>query len=312
MSKPKKAGPGMGQVTPPATAPRGPLPAGVKQTSGGKFDPDAGLTYFIAGSAQALQESNHQHVLIAVNEVRTAKDHDLLDRLCDERTVMLDSGIFALANAHAKAHGVSHDVGLSMPPEQIDGFQELWDRYGSVATRYADRLWGVVELDQGGVANKPRTRARIEAEFGLTPIPVYHPLLDGWDYWNTLADGYDRLCYGNLVKASPPVRLRLIHTASERARTRPWLWQHFLGVTPNENLLAMPYRGSCDSSSWVTNLRWMPSWKDWSMLRMVTGFPTTMWYGEGQHEKARRMAGFMADATQRTIDAVREDTHPWL
>lgn len=291
---------------------RGTLPAGVKQTSGGKFDPDAPLTYFIAGGAEVLLQSPHPHVLIAVNEVRSAKDYDRLDRLCDERQVMLDSGIFSLANSHAKRHGVSHDVGLSMPPEQIDGFQELWDRYGEVTTRYADRLWGAVELDQGGVEHKPRTRARIEAEFGIVPIPVYHPLLDGWDYYDQLAREYDRLCFGNIVKASPPLRLRLAHTASERARAYPYLWQHFLGMTPNENLLAIPYRGSCDSSSWVTNLRWMPSWKGWGALRMVTTYPTEMWYGPGDIDRGYAMSGLTALAVQQTIGAMQEDTHPWL
>ncbi len=265
------------------------LPAGVKPTTGAKFDRDAGLLYFIAGSAGVL-----------------------LDRLCDERNVMLDSGIFSLANEHAHKHGVSHDAGLSMPPEEIDGFEALWERYGEVSQRYADRLWGAVELDQGGVEHKPRIRARIETEFGITPMPVYHPLLDGWAYFDQLAEGYDRLCFGNIVKASPPLRLRLSFTASERAREYPYLWQHFLGMTPNENLLGIPYRGSCDSSSWVTSLRWFPSWRGWSALRMVTDYPTTMWYGPGDIARGYALCGLTADAAQRTIEAMREDTHPWL
>lgn len=288
------------------------LPAGVKATTGGKFDRDAELLYFVAGGAEVLLQSPHPHVLIAVNEVRSAKDYERLDRLCDERDVMLDSGIFSLANRHAKRHAVSHDTGLSMAPEEIDGFAELWDKYGEVVTRFADRLWGVVELDQGGIENKPRIRARIEGEFGITPMPVYHPLLDGWDYYDELASNYDRLCFGNIVKASPPLRLRLAHTASERAREYPYLWQHFLGMTPNENLLAIPYRGSCDSSSWVTNLRWMPSWKGWASLRMVTGYPTEMWYGPGDIARGYAMSGITSLAVQQTIGALKEDTHAWL
>lgn len=298
-----------------------------KQTTGGKFDASAGLLYFIAGGAESLKTSGHDNVLIAVNEVRTRKDLALVDKLCDTRNVLMDSGVFSLAMSHAKRHRVSHDVGLSMPPEEIDGFPELWDRYASVVTRFRDRLWGVIELDQGGVANKPRTRKRIEDELGVTPMPVYHPLLDGWDYYDDLAAGYDRICFANLVKAAPPIRLRLIHTASERARGYPHLWTHLLGVYPNENLLAMPLRGSCDSSSWLTSLRWMPSWKAWSMAKMVSPYPPAMWYptshtaaktvkrGEtarDYYRKAEAMNASTARSLQTTIDALREDTHPWL
>lgn len=297
---------------------RGALPEGVQQTSGGKYDPDAPLTYFIAGPPKVLQATPHPHVLCAVNEVRSKDDLDLFDRLCDERQVMLDSGIFALANAHARAHGVSHDEGLLMPPEQIDGFQELWDRYGALVTRFGDRLWGAVELDQGGIEHKPRTRARIEAEFGIVPLPVYHPLLDGWDYFDQLATGYDRLCYGNIVQAAPPVRLRLTWTAAERARAYPYLWQHFLGLTPNENLLALPYRGSCDSSSWVALLRWQPSWRAFAMHRSVSSYPPEMWPVSGGDKTGSRtelgydLAGLLALTAQRSIEAIADDTHPHL
>lgn len=302
------------------------LPAGVKRTSGGKFDPNAGHLYYIAGSPDRVAGETkydkapkeridlppHPNVLVAVNEIRTGKDVALLDRLCDTRNVLMDSGIFNLAMTHARTHEVSHDVGLSMAPEEIDGFSELWDRYAEVVTKFKDRLWGVIELDQGGVANKPRTRERIEKELGVTPMPVYHPLLDGWDYYDTLAKGYDRLCFGNLVKASPPARLRLVHTASERARAYPYLWTHLLGVYPNENLMAMPLRGSCDSSSWLTSERWMPSWKGWSLGKMVTHYPSEMWYRPGGHKRAAALNAITARSLQLTIDTIREDTHPWI
>lgn len=308
------------------TTPKTPLPEGVAATTGGKFDRDAGLTYFIAGSignfiagsGARRKEGDeqvlvtHPNLLIAVNEVRSRKDFDLLDRLCDERRVLLDSGIFNLAMTHARKHNTSHDVGLSMPPEDIDGFDELWEQYGSVATHFAGRLWGVIELDQGGVANKPRTRARIEDEFGLTPMPVYHPLLDGWDYYDQLAQGYDRICFGNLVKAAAPVRLRLIHAASERGRAYPYLWTHLLGVTPNENVLGLPMRGSCDSSSWLTSQRWMPSWRGSSMAKMITNYPPSMWYAQNEGWRSSALNDVTAHALQLTLDAMQEDTHPWL
>ena len=57
-----------------------------------------------------------------------------------------------------------------------------------------------VEVDQGGRENKIKTRARLE-KMGLRPIPVYHPLNDGWDYFDYLAENYDRICMGNVVNA---------------------------------------------------------------------------------------------------------------
>lgn len=296
-----------------------------KPTTGGRFDPNAGFTYFIAGSPDRVAGETkydkegvpfplapHPNVLVAVNEIKTTKDAEVLKRLCDTRNVLLDSGIYNLAMSHARTHDVSHDAALSLPPEEIDGFDELWDRYAALANRYSDTLWGVVELDQGGVAHKPRVRARIEAELGITPMPVYHPLLDGWDYYDTLACAYDRLCFGNLVKAPPPVRVRLVHTASERARDYPHLWTHLLGVYPNENLIALPLRGSCDSSSWLTSERWMPSWKGWSMGRMVTHYPPPMWYTKGGHRRAAALNAATASALQTTLDTMATDTHPSL
>lgn len=251
------------------------VPPGVKRTSGATFDPDDQRVYFIA-TGEYVPE--YPYLLIAVNELDSPAALDQFKRAADSGArVFLDSGIFNLAMTHARKHGVSHDVGLSMPPEEIDGFDRLWDMYGQITTTYTDRLWGVVELDQGGVEHKPRTRAKIETEFGITPIPVYHPLLDGWGYYDDLARGYDRICFGNLVKASQPVRLRLAYTASERARGYPYLWTHMLGMTPNQATLSMPMRGSYDSSSWITALRWAPSWKAFTMLTACANYPPPMW-----------------------------------
>lgn len=300
------------------------LPSGVKATTGGKFNRDESFQYFIATNATALTKVDYPHVLVAVNEIVSAKDHEALDYLCDNRNVMLDSGIFNLAMTHARNNDVSHDTALSLSPEEIDGFDRLWEQYGSVARKYADRLWGVVELDQGGIENKPRTRARIESEFGITPIPVYHPLLDGWDYYDDLASEYDRICFGNLVQGSASMRARIAHTASERAKRYPYLWTHLLGVTPWENILAVPLRGSCDSSSWLTAMRWYPSWRGKSMLKSTGKYPPPMWPNTeivGADGKAMNHTGHMnrplqvvqanTRAIQITLDEMREDTHPW-
>lgn len=299
------------------------LPKTVKRTTGGTFDPNQPSMFFVASNPAQIIRSTIPNVLVAVNELDTKANRENFDRMLDEgRKVMLDSGIFNLAMEHVRKHGVTHDEALGMPPDEIDGFDRLWDSYGEVVTTYGSRLWGIVELDQGGVDNKPVTRARIEKEFGITPMPVYHPLLDGWDYYDTLAKGYDRICFGNIVQAAPPHRLRLVHTAFERARQYPYLWTHLLGLYPNQNTLSLRMRGSSDASSWLTPVRWYPSWRGWSMLNMETAYPTSMWSHKGTasedasgtdgYDRAdgERICAHTADAANMILTATLEDTHP--
>jgi hypothetical protein len=234
----------------------------VKKTGGGMFDPAARPVYFAAGT-QRVNEGEKRarfnwppYVLVAVNDVMTERDEalHLVTHLDEGRSVLLDSGVFALANGHRKANGGSLADALNLAPEQLDGFAELFERYVDLCQRHGDRLWGYIELDQGGAVNKRRTRARLEAA-GLVPIPVYHPLNDGWDYFDELACGYDRMCVGNVVHAKSADRVRVLHTLWERHRAYPDLWIHVLGLTPNEYCLAAP-PDSCDSSTWLTPLRW--------------------------------------------------------
>lgn len=288
------------------------LPDGVTATTGGKFDPSAGLTYFLAGVITDIDRISQPHILIAVNEVSGRRDWDLVDRLCDERNVLLDSGIFSLAMAHARARDVSFGDARGLAPEEIDGFDELWDRYGQLVDRFGERLWGGIELDQGGREHKSRTRGRVETEFGFVPIPVYHPLLDGWDYYDTLASGYDRISVGELVGAPTPVRIRLVWTAAERAQDYPYLWTHLLGVTPSSSIVSVRFRGSCDSSSWVNGVRWVNTWRSWAMLDQFASFPPDMWYGEGDRDRGISVLSNMSQAMQMTVEALAEDTHPWL
>lgn len=295
------------------------LPDGVKQTTGGTFDPDASLKYFIAGAPDATLAAEYPYVLVAVNELQTAKEREHLDKLLDQgRRVMLDSGIFHLAMEHVRKHNTTHDEALAMPPEEIDGFDKLWDSYGEIVSKYSDRLWGMVELDQGGAENKPRVRARIEQEFDIVPIPVYHPLLDGWDYYDQLAQEYDRICFGNVVQASPQLRLRLAHTAMERGRKYPYLWTHLLGISLNQNILGTRWRGSLDSSSWLSAVRWQSNWKSHSMGKPLTAFDEDMHvhsgtYFEGPEALDRdlfyKVPTVIATAQQTILDSVLDDTH---
>jgi hypothetical protein len=146
------------------------------------------------------------------------------------------------------------DEALALPPADIDGFDWLWDGFLKVHGWLGARAWGYIELDQGGAVNKRITRQRLHDE-GVNPMPVYHPLNDGWDYFDELASQYDRICMGNVVQASPQLRVRLFHTLAERHRTYPDLWVHCLGMTPNQWANALPF-DSCDSSTWLSMVRW--------------------------------------------------------
>lgn len=289
---------------------------GVARTSGGKWDPTSPNLVFLAGNMGDHEIAQNPCTLIAVNEI-SPKHVDILDRWCDERQILLDSGIFALAMAHGRTHGMHFFEVLTLAPEEVDGFDELFDRYCDLVTRLADRLWGAIELDQGGVANKPRLRERITAETGVVPIPVYHPLGDGWDYYDSIAATHDRICFANLSKASAPVRLRLTWTAADRARAYPHLWTHLLGVTPSPALLSMPMRGSCDSSAWLSAVRWSSSWRSWALLDRITEFPVGMTYlrgsdshGDTGHRRAKALISAQARFQQETVAAVAQDTHP--
>lgn len=263
-----------------------------KRTSGGTFDPTEAFCYFLATSTgrhnearAALPEEHiyeYPHILVAANEVDTTSDRALLDALCDRRKVLLDSGIYNLTVTHARTHGMSMNQALLLAPDEVDGFPALYDRYCTLVTAYADRLWGFIELDLGGPTVKPVTRARIEADTGHIPMPVCHLLGDGWDYYETLVAGYDRLCMGNLVMANAADRVRMLHAVHERTKAHPDIWHHLLGVTPNAMTHALPIHGSCDSSTWLNGVRWLASWRTGAMAATLGHFPKDFWYVSGK------------------------------
>lgn len=59
--------------------------------------------------------------------------------------------------------------------------------YVEIIRKFENDAWGCIEIDQGGRENKIKTRAMLEG-MGLRPIPVYHPFLDGWDYFDYLTE----------------------------------------------------------------------------------------------------------------------------
>ena len=223
----------------------------------GTWDRKAWPAYFAAANLATLQHAEPflSHMLVAVNELVGQDEIDVVRRFVDGgKHVLLDSGVYWLSTQHAKAHGITMDEALSLAPAEVDGFDELYRRYRTLVGELGDRLWGYIEVDQGGRENKVKTRALIEAD-GLRPIPVYHPLIDGWEYFDELAQRYDRICFGNIVRAGKEARKRFLATAWERRRAYPDLWIHGLGLTPGPLSLAFPLN-SCDSSSWTAGLRW--------------------------------------------------------
>lgn len=226
--------------------------------TGGNFHHTApDFTYFLAADMKAVRDAcmDHNAVLIAVNEIHTDTQIDEVRRWCDQgKRVLIDSGIFNLASEHARKHELDINIVLGMQPEEVNGFPKLLDRYLSLLRRIGNEVWGYIELDLGGRETKKRTRAMLERE-GLHPMPVYHPRVDGWAYFDELATGYDRFCFGNVAVADSETRIRLLATAWERHRQYPDLWIHLLGMTPNHWMYAMPIN-SGDSSGWLSAVKW--------------------------------------------------------
>lgn len=293
-----------------------PRPDGVKAT-GGNWDRGLWPTYFIAADIDTLRDASpyHHHVLIAVNELGGGEDMEAVRRLiANGNQLFIDSGVFWLSNRHAERHKLTMDQALSMAPDQVDGFQALFDKYVTLLREIGDKVWGYIEIDQGGRENKIKTRAKLEA-LGLRPIPVYHPFNDGWDYFDYLAERYDRICFGNVVQADSATRKRLIATAWERRRKYPHLWIHALGMTASEVTGAYPIN-SCDSSTWLSGVRW-GYLHTWSANRRLWEAGRGFIYEPGSdpesprgHRKSRRLHGYdagMAARTMRLIAAEQRD-----
>lgn len=288
------------------------------KTAGGTFDQknDPKPVYFLAGNAPdtAHAAPYSDHLLVAVNELLGPGQLKHLESVLDRpgKKVFLDSGIFALTNEHARKHRVSMDEALALSPEEIDGFEELYNRYVYLVRTYEDRLWGYIELDQGGAVNKRKTRAKLHSE-GLKPIPVYHPLNDGFDYFDELAESHDRICLGNIVQANYKVRMRLLHTMFMRKQKYPHLWVHVLGLTQTELVWAYPFE-SCDSSAWLRTVRWS-GWTERSCGRVIGSLPKNFQYRLGKntgedHTKCKNMGAvgceIAAANLQYHVDRLKE------
>lgn len=228
-----------------------------QRTDGGSFDPNEPFVYFIATNVAnfATLDMHNRYQLVGVNEIKS-NDHLLTLRAWCERggKLFIDSGIFNLTMRHARKFNTTMNEALALAPEEIDGFDALFDNYCRTVTALGEYCWGYTELDQGGRENKIRMRAKLEG-MGFAPMPIYHPLNDGPEYFDYLAERYDRFAFGNVVQAAPSIRVRLMATQWERKLQYPDVWIHYLGVTASALTLAFP-ANSCDSSTWQAANRW--------------------------------------------------------
>lgn len=272
-----------------------------RRQTGGAWDKTAKPQwYFTAGQNNASCLDLYRFRLLAVNELTNEAQlqEELVPLVEAGVPVLLDSGVFWLANSHAKRHGIPMDAALALPPTALDDWEALYATYCSLVAQYGARVWGYIELDQGGRAQKCTTRAGLEAK-GFAPIPVYHPLNDGWDYFDELCAQYDRICVGNVVQAPIPLRTRIFATIWERQRQYPDLWIHYLGVTPTPLQLAYPVQ-SCDSSTWLGCLRWtagINTWTDACLATLGGLFARDFFYQRGEEaipERGRIQGGSCA------------------
>lgn len=271
-----------------------------KRTGGGKFDPHEGYIYFIASHMLqlTLAEPVMPYLLVAGNDLRSPDSLRTMDGFVKKSKVILDSGVYIFNMNYARANDIGDISKVRMrPPEEAEGFGELKAQYLRSLHRYADGVWGYVELDQGTSEDKTRTRATVEAE-GYAPIPVYHPLADPPEYFDYLCTEYDRVCVGNLSQG--PDRERIAAVVVERARKYPEVWVHLLGMTPDE-LFNAYLPSSSDSSAWLSALRW-GGYKEFA-----AGAPLGDVLGDlqyrlgGEWHKGAVMAGIGAHALQRNL-----------
>jgi hypothetical protein len=248
-----------------------------KKRTHGAWDPDAGKMLFLAGSRCAINvvsdlPAHHQSERsakiandIVVNQRTINKLHSLRDfsrsgicasldaEIAAYDSLFVDSGVFGLAMDYAKETGISHNVALRTPIKQIPGWAAFRDMYVDTIRHVHDRVWGYVELDLGGTAQKIETRTWLES-IGLAPIPVWHPLGDGLEYGKHLMETYDRVCLGNIVKSDRDTR-KVILQAMTFARQHTKVWIHALGLGPVDFVTAYNVN-SIDAMSWMAAIQY--------------------------------------------------------
>jgi hypothetical protein len=273
--------------------------------TGGVWDPTDRHIVFAASNPTVLKICIHnKNVLAPMDRLAAEGGVSTIDQFVEEgRNVFVDSGIFNLAMEHARQHDCSMNEALALAPDAIDGFDDLMEKYLAIVGEAGDRCWGYIEMDQGGRENKIKTRAFLESK-GLRPIPVYHPLNDGWDYFDELAQNYDRICLGNIVQADQKTRVRLLTTVLKRRQAYPNLWIHGLGMAPVPYLMSL-HLDSVDASTFLFPVRWS-KWPVTAAMTKAVLMPEEFKYrldSESEspmgHHELKRLLGFDLVAHQR-------------
>lgn len=216
----------------------------------------------------------HDNLLVATPNITQKKHFQNIHRWVEQgKKLIIDSGVFEVCMKHARAHNLTLSGALSLPPEKLDGFPRLLDHFMGVARQLPD-VFALVEMDVGGKESKRRMRAYLEAE-GLKVAPVFHPILDGWEYLDELGERYPIIFVGNVVDASPELRLRINGRLQKWMQSHPDTWIHLLGLTPSPTIVAMPTH-SCDSSAWLAATKFPDAWHGTAMWAKCGGFGQEM------------------------------------
>lgn len=250
--------------------------------------------YFLASLMSNAEVASlyHDSILIAAPNIKTKKHIANIKRWIDQgKNILVDSGVFELCSHHAKTNSIQLNAALGSPPDSIDGFGKLLDHLMNIEKQLKN-AFAIVEVDIGGKKHKRNTRAFIEAN-GAKVCPVFHPLIDGWDYLDELGEKYPCIFVGNVVDASESLRLYIIARLLKWKQTHQETWIHMLGVTPSPTALAMPMN-SYDSSTWVASVRWPTGWKAGGLWHKVSGFDRDMIYSRTDkrisHEKSMHVS----------------------
>lgn len=228
------------------------------KTGGARFDPEARYKYFLATDVAYTEQISGAGIITSTlipNMSLRIKHMNLVEKWSEIGIdLMVDSGVYSTVQNHIKKHRLTQTQGFALSPKEIDGFEQMFTDYIQLIKAIEPYVWGYVELDFGGQKNKVITRKRMQ-DAGVSPIPVYHPFNDDYEYFDELAEQYDRICIGNIVYSTSNERSRILHTLNVRKAKYPNLWIHLLGYTPDA-LLYQTTIESCDSTAWMSGMRY--------------------------------------------------------
>lgn len=218
----------------------------------GVWDTNEKGVYFLACTNGNLSLTTYNDFLIALNEIKGERTVLKIREACGKGKVLIDSGVHELAAREHRRTGDSFATIFSRDPFEIEGFNAWIEKYTVIMNELKDVVWGYIEIDLGGPVGKRKIRAMLE-DSGLRPIPVYHPLIDNYEYLDELFDQYDRICVGNLADRPYEIRREILLTIKKRNTKNRFV--HLLGYTPDELMWGMGFDSS-DSSTWVQGPRW--------------------------------------------------------